>query len=598
MNMNQLTRRRTQVVFGIMLLAVSAVLVQLVRVQYGTYAPIFARRVEVAENLEDEITPTRGLIYDRDGDLLATNAPMYYVEVEIIQLTDTSRREIAGVLSQVLNLPYDDLRNQLEADWEGAEQWRIRLRQTTDAGNNWPIIVDQVVADMLNGFLADPDAPDLSGLDLAPAPQRSYPDGTLMGHVLGFVNQLGEGFFGVEGYYDDWLTGQAITVENGDVPLQASLLPDTPAGVNLVLTIDLDIQQMVTDILAEAIENTGAESGQVIVMDPRNGEILAMTTLPPLDSNNYEPWLPAENDQEEEPVINPIVAGQFEPGSTFKVLTMAAALDAGVVAPDDIFVDEGVIEVGGVEIRNWNGGKWGPQTMTGCMQHSLNVCLANIAVNRLHATLFYEYMQAFGMGQLTGVDLAGEVAGQIRTPRHPEWTDADLGTNSFGQGISVTPMQLITAVAAVANDGVMVQPHVVRTVVGPEGEYWPQTIVLGQPISAETAHTLTAMLNESLNGETNFAQVTGYQLAGKTGTAQIPDEFGYDPTWTIASFIGWGPISDPAFIVLVRIDRPETSPWGSVVAAPVFRDIVERLVVMLEIPPDDLPQQLAVEQGE
>jgi len=144
----------------------------------------------------------------------------------------------------------------------------------------------------------------------------------------------------------------------------------------------------------------------------------------------------------------------------------------------------------------------------------------------------------------------------------------------------------------------MVQPHVVRTVVGPEGEYWPQTIILGQPISAEAAHTLTAMLNESLNGETNFAQVNGYQLAGKTGTAQIPDEFGYDPTWTIASFIGWGPISDPRFIVFVRIDRPETSPWGSVIAAPVFRDIVERLVVMLEIPPDDLPQQLAVEQGE
>ncbi|MBN2556963.1 MAG: penicillin-binding protein 2 [Anaerolineales bacterium] len=597
MNMNQLSIRRIQVVFGLMLAFVLAIVAQLIRVQYGPYAPIFAKRVEVSENLADEITPIRGLIYDRDGDLLATNAPMYYVEVEIIQLTDTSRREIAGVLSQILNLPFDDLRNQLETDWEGAEQYRIRLRRTTENGSNWPIIVDQVVADMLNGFLADPDAPDLSGLDLEPAPQRSYPVGTLMGHVLGFVNQLGEGFFGIEGFYDDWLTGQAITVENGAIPLQASLLPDTPAGVNLVLTIDLDIQQMVTNILAEAIEDSGAESGQVIVMDPRNGEILAMTTLPQLDSNDYAPWLPEDN-VEEEPVINPIVAGQFEPGSTFKVLTMAAALDSGVVEADDVFVDNGMIEVGGVQIRNWNNGRWGPQTMTGCLQHSLNVCLANIAVNKLHAPLFYDYMEAFGMGQLTGIDLAGEVAGQMRTPRHPEWTDADLGTNSFGQGISVTPIQLVTAVAAIANDGVMVQPHVVRTVVGPEGEYWPQTIILGQPISAEAAHTLTAMLNESLNGETNFAQVSGYQLAGKTGTAQIPGEFGYDPTWTIASFIGWGPVSDPRFIVFVRIDRPETSPWGSVIAAPVFRDIVERLVVMLEIPPDDLPQQLAVEQSE
>jgi len=599
MSLRALSRQRIKVIFGIMLLFTVAIIVQLIRVQYGPYAPVFAKRVEVAEALENEVTPTRGLVFDRDGDLLATNAPMYYVEVEIIQLTPTSRREIAGVLSQVLNLPYDDLRNQLEADWEGAEQYRIRLRRTTESGNNWPIIVDQVVADMLNAFLADPDAPDLSGLDLVPAPQRSYPVGALIGHVMGFVNQLGEGYFGIEGYYDDWLTGQAILVDSGDVPLQASRLPDTPAGVNLVLTLDLDIQQMVTDILAEAIEDSGAESGQVIVMDPRNGEILAMVAIPQLDPNNYEPWLPEDGEgEEEEPVINPIVAGQFEPGSTFKVLTMAAALDAGVIEPDDIFVDEGVIEVGGVQIRNWNGGKWGPQTMTGCMEHSLNVCLAYIAVEKLHANLFYEYMEAFGIGQLTGIDLAGEVAGQMRTPRHPEWTDADLGTNSFGQGISTTPIQLVTAVGAIANGGVMVQPHLVRTVVGPEGEYWPQTTVLGQPISAEAAETLTRMLQESLEGETNFARVAGYQIAGKTGTAQIPDEFGYDPTWTIASFIGWGPLSDPRFVVLVRIDRPESSPWGSVVAAPVFHDIVERLVVMLELPPDDLPQDLAAEQVE
>jgi len=597
MSLRNLSRQRIKVLFGIMLLFVLAIMVQLVRVQYGPYAPVFAKRVEVAESLSDEVVPVRGLIYDRDGDLLAVNAPMYYVEVEIIQLTPASRREIAGVLSQVLNLPYDDLRNQLEADWEGAEQYRIRLRMTTEAGNDWPIIVDQVVADMLNAFLADPEAPDLSGLDLVPAPQRSYPVGALAGHVMGFVNQLGEGFFGVEGYYDDWLTGQGISVQGGTVPLQASRLPDTPAGVNLVLTLDLDIQQMVTDILSQAIDDSGAESGQVVVMDPNNGEILAMVALPQLDSNHYEPWLP-EDEEEEEPVINPIVAGQFEPGSTFKVLTMAAALDADVVEPDDIFVDEGVIEVGGVQIRNWNGGKWGPQTMTGCMEHSLNVCLAHIAVDELHANQFYAYLEAFGMGQLTGIDVAGEVSGQIRTPRHPEWTDADLGTNSFGQGISTTPIQLVTAVGAIANEGVMVQPHLVRTVVGPEGEYWPQTTVLGQPVSAEAAEQLTQMLYESLQGETNFARVEGYQLAGKTGTAQIPDEFGYDPTWTIASFIGWGPVSDPQFVVLVRIDRPETSPWGSVIAAPVFRDIVERLVVMLAIPPDDLPQGLVAGQVE
>jgi len=179
----------------------------------------------------------------------------------------------------------------------------------------------------------------------------------------------------------------------------------------------------------------------------------------------------------------------------------------------------------------------------------------------------------------------------LRTPRHPDWTESDLGTNSFGQGVSLTPIQLLTAVGAVANGGVMVQPHVVRAVVGPEGVYWPKTTILGRPISAETAETLSLMLSESLGGETHFAHVDEYTLVGKTGTAQIPTEYGYDPRWTVASFVGWGPLEDPRFSVLVRLDKPESSPWGSVVAAPVFRQIVERLVVMMEIPPDQIREK-------
>ncbi|MGB3400916.1 MAG: penicillin-binding protein 2, partial [Candidatus Deferrimicrobiaceae bacterium] len=374
---------------------------------------------------------------------------------------------------------------------------------------------------------------------------------------------------------------------------------DPPAGVNLVLTIDLDIQQMVEDILRKSLEDSGAESGQIIVMDPKTGEILALAIQPALDPNNYEPWLEIQGveadklGETEELVINPAVGGQFEPGSTFKVLTMAAAIDAGVVTPEDEYLDTGVIEVGGVRIRNWNGGAWGPQTMVGCMQHSLNVCLAYVASEKLGAPLFYQYLEAFGIGRGTGIDVAGEVPGQLRTPRHPEWTEADLGTNAFGQGVSVTPVQLLAAVGAIANEGVMLQPHVVRAVVGPEGAYYPKPTVLGRPISAETAEVMTRMLSQSLDGETTLAHVNGYELAGKTGTAQIPNERGYDDRWTIASFVGWGPVVDPQFIVLVRIDKPEISPWGSVVAAPVFRDVVERLVTMLEIPPDHVREQLA-----
>ncbi len=592
--------RRVSVLLVIMGMSALAMFIQLIRVQFGPYAPVFSTWIEAAEDNEDEIEPVRGLIYDRDGDLLATNVPMYYLEVEVFQLTQASRKQIAAVLARTLALPYEDLNNQLNTDWGSLGQYRIRLTRDVDGGERWPITIDQVAADVLKSFLLDPDAPDLSGLKPVPAPKREYPASALAGHVLGFVNQEGKGYFGIEGFYDNWLGGKAITVERGYIPPEARIQPDTPAGVNLVLTLDLDIQQMTDDILRKAIEDSGSEAGQIIVMDPRNGEILAMAILPSLDPNNYEPWLEelgvdAEDleTEEDELVINPAVGGQYEPGSTFKILTMAAAIDAGVIEPEDQFIDRGLIEVGGVKIRNWNGGAWGPQTMVGCIQHSLNVCLAYVASEKLGIAPFYEYLTAFGMGRVTGIDLSGEVSGQMRTPRNPEWTEADLGTNSFGQGISVTPVQLMAAVGAVANEGVMVQPHIVRAVVGPEGAYWPKPTTLGRPISAESAKTITEMLVQSIEGETRYAHVNGYEIAGKTGTAQIPTENGYDDRWTIASFIGWGPVADPRFLVLVRLDKPESSPWGSVVAAPVFRDVVERLVAMLEIPPDSVREQIA-----
>jgi len=592
------SRRRIKLIFVFIGIVVIAMVVQLIRVQFGPYAPAFAAIESFIAEQVDKVQPSRGLIYDRDGRLLASNVPLYYLEVEIRQLTPDSKKQIAATLSRALVLPYEDLYAQLERDWADEGQFRIRLTREISSDKRWPITVDQIAAEMLKGFLADPEAPDLSGMELFPAPNREYPAGQLAGHVIGFANQEGRGFFGVEGYYDDWLTGKSITVERGYIPIEARLRPDPPAGVNLVLTIDLDIQQMVESVLEERIESTKSESGQVIVLDPNTGEILAMASWPPLNPNHYEPWLLWDEGlddevegEEDEPVINPAVAGQYEPGSTFKVLTMAAAIDAGVVTPDDEYIDTGEIEVGGHSIRNWNNRAWGIQTMRGCIEHSLNVCLAYVASEKLGTSMFYEYLKAFGIGQLTGIDLAGEVPGLLRTPRHPDWTEPDLGTNSFGQGVSVTPIQLLTAISAVANEGVMVQPHMVRAVVGPDGVYWPKTTVLGRPISAETAETLNQMLAETLDGETNFAHVDGYKLAGKTGTAQIPIEYGYDPRWTVASFVGWGPIDDPQFIVLVRLDKPEISPWGSVVAAPVFREIVERLVVMMEIPPDHIREQ-------
>jgi cell division protein FtsI/penicillin-binding protein 2 len=585
----RLFRRRVTIVFAAMGVVALALVIQLIRVQFGPYAPVFAKRAEAISGGTEDVLPVRGMIYDRDGRLLATNEWRYYTEIEAQRLSPLSRREIATVLSELLALPFDDLYDQLTHDWVAEGRFRVRLTYQ-DGPDRWPVTVDQVAADVINSFLADPEAPDLSGLDLTRTPRRVYPSGALAGHVLGFVNQEGKGFFGVEGYYDEWLSGKPITIERPLIPPEARLQPDPPAGVNIVLTIDTDIQQMVEVTLQRAVEHTKSVSGQIMVMDPRNGEILALAAWPELDPNNYEPWLVEE--EEEQPVISPAVAGQFEPGSTFKVLTMGAALDAGAIEPEDVFIDTGEIEVGGHIIRNWDGEAWGPQTMVGCLEFSLNVCLAHVAAEELGAAMFYQYLADFGIGQLTGVDMAGEVGGKLRTPRHPEWTEADLGTNSFGQGVSVTSIQLLAAAGALANEGVMMQPHFVRQVVGPNGVYWPQPTVLGRPISPQAAETLGQMLAESIQGETRFAVVAGYELAGKTGTAQIPTEYGYDPRWTIASFLGWGPVSDPRFVVLVRLDRPRTSPWGSEVAAPVFQSVVRRLVVLLEVPPDAFREQV------
>ncbi len=585
-------RPRIAVVLVMMGVVAAGLVVQLVRVQFGPYAPVFAARNEYTAKRLERIVPRRGLIYDRGGHLLAANASFYYAEIEVRQLTERSTQEIPGVLSKLLVLPFEDLHAQLARDWASEDQFRIRITRSQE-NERLPLTVDQTVADVINGFLADPEAPDLSGLSLVPAPRRVYPAGALAGHILGFVNLEGEGFFGIEGYYDDWLSGKSITVQRSLIPPEARLQPEPPAGVNLVLTIDLEIQQMVENVLAGAIKTSGSESGEIIVMHTSSGEILAMAAWPALDPGTYQPWL--EDETGEEPVITPAVAAQYEPGSTFKVLTMAAALDAGVVSPDTEFIDTGVIEVGGHTITNWDRGAWGPQTMIGCMLNSLNVCLAHVASEKLGASLLYSYLTEFGLGQLTGVDLAGEVPGQFRTPRHPLWTESDIGTNSFGQGVSVTPVQLIAAIGSVANGGVMVQPHLVREVVGPQGVYWPKTTVLGRPIKPETAGTLTEMLRQSLEGETQYGRVAGYELAGKTGTAEIPTDFGYTTSGTVASFIGWGPLPNPEFIVLVRLDKPQTAPWGSVVAAPIFQEVVERLVVFLNIPPDDIRAAMSAE---
>jgi cell division protein FtsI/penicillin-binding protein 2 len=359
-----------------------------------------------------------------------------------------------------------------------------------------------------------------------------------------------------------------------------------------VLTIDRDIQAMVQEELEQALEWSGAEGGTIIVADPETGDILGMASTPFFDSNKY--WTYEETFPGPTP-YNRAIGDAYEPGSVFKVITMAAALDAGVVEPTTTYTDSsGVFWVENTwPIYNWDGGAWGEQTMLGCMQHSLNVCLAHVAVDLLEEDLFYEYVQAFGFGRSTGIDLAGEANYPLRLPDNNQWVVLDLATNSFGQGIAVTPIQMVAAVSAIANDGKMMAPHVVRSVVDDGQQYNIAPQVISSPISAETAHTLTDMLTVALEEEASGALVEGYSLAGKTGTGEIPTELGYTSTQTNTSFVGWGPSDDPQFVVYVWLEKPTISKWGSEVAAPVFHDVVEKLVVLMKIPPDNVRFELS-----
>ena len=255
------------------------------------------------------------------------------------------------------------------------------------------------------------------------------------------------------------------------------------------------------------------------------------------------------------------------------------------------YFDTGYIEVGGVGITNWNRAAWGQQDMTGLLQHSLNVGAAWLST-QMGPQKFYDYMTAFGIGQATNIDLGGEATGNLKRPGDENWYESNIGTNAFGQGVATTPIQLLTAISAVANQGAMMQPHVLEQVVDGGSVHTTRPQVLGRPISADMANTLSNMLAVSVEREASSALLPGYRLAGKTGTAQIPIPGGYDQVKTITSFVGWGPVDDPKFIVLIKLDKPSASIWGGETAAPVFGELVKRLVVLMKIPPDDVRHKL------
>ncbi|MEA3326236.1 MAG: penicillin-binding protein 2 [Chloroflexota bacterium] len=570
-----------------------AIIVQLVRINYTPHAKELIAKSEDYLGFSKTIFPARGTIYDRSGNILATNQIGYELGIDLKDVNDPE--SIAFATASIL----EDLDYVVIFEIANTEQRVMENRYYTISS----YISEEKIRELerleeayaLRRMETKSTKPNLDGLIWTPMQQRAYPEGTLAANVLGFYNyffrETAQGVHGVEETYNRLLTGKPETIYVPNDPYLVEEIPEINPGASLVLTIDREIQKMLEDTLSEAINWSGAEGGTIIVADPETGEILGMASTPFFDPNAYWDY------KETFPGITPYnraVGTTYEPGSVFKIITMAAALDSGVVTPETTYVDAtGVYWVSNTwPIYNWDGGAWGEQTMTGCMQYSLNVCLAHIAIDLLEEDLFYDYVQAFGFGRSTGIDLAREANYPLRLPDNNQWVVLDLATNSFGQGIAVTPIQMVAAVSAVANEGKMMLPHVVRSIVDQGQQYNVNPQVVNTPISAETSEVLTQMLSYGLEEEASDALVDGYSLAGKTGTGDIPTEFGYTSELTNASFVGWGPSDDPKFVVYVWLEKPTISKWGSVVAAPVFHDVVEQLVVLLKIPPDDIRKSL------
>jgi len=564
-----------------------AILVQMVRIQTSPQADDFRALNNMYEGEWHTIFPPRGEIYDRNGHLLAGNQTVYEVGVNLAAADSPDAvANIATVLNTVLGLDYGLVHSAtIEAP----------------ANASYAFITDFVSPDKvaeleaLRSLPADSSktgaaSPGLAAISFIPHLARSYPEGSLASNVLGFVTQEGRGYFGVEEKYNDLLAGQPETVWVPSDPNLAEEMPRVPAGTDLILTLDREVQSATEQILDNALATTGADNGVIIVMDPKTGDILGMAGTPRLNLNEFWNYSKIYANGAD---FNRAISAQYEPGSVFKILTMSAAVDSGTVAPSTTFFDPGVYEIGGAYIANWDGGAWGQQDMIGCLTHSLNVCLSWVA-DQMGPDVFYTAMQKFGLGRPTGIDLAGEAAGRLKLPGDSDWYLVDLGTNSFGQGVAVTPIQMVMAASALANDGKMVVPHVLYGMVTNGRQYNTPAQIAGTPITAQTARTATEMLAQSLERGEGTVELPGYRVAGKTGTAQIPGTNGaYLSDATNASFVGWGPADDPQVLIYVWLERPEQSEWASIVAAPVFQEVFEKVAVLLGIPPDAMRRSLA-----
>jgi len=557
-------------ILTLMALVLSAYLVLFARLTYWqVWRHSDMARLAAAYH-DDTITlpAVRGNILDRNGALLVTNTPVFSVFASPDQISAAERQDIATRLAPVLQLSGSDIQLKL-----ATTRKFVYLARRVPAS----------VAQQLDGLR-------LPGIGKIAETERAYVDGGVAGtslaaNLLGFANDAGQGNYGIEGYYNKVLAGQdgfEATVRdlaNQPIVLSDRQRRDPVNGATLQLSLDGTIQVVAERALADGVQKYQAESGSLIIMEPATGRIVGWADAPSYDANDFATTPAAQ-------FMDPIASGLYEPGSVMKVVTLSGALDVHAIAPDTRFNEPGVAVVGGVAIRNWDNRAHGNVTMTQVLENSLNV--GAIKAEQLEGTdRFYQSLQRFGIGTPTGVDVAAEASAPLRD--FPRWKPVELATAAFGQGVSTTPIAMLAAVNAVATGGALVWPHVVDAVIDGQGVRHPVAPrVIRQIISPKAALQMQQMMVGVVEHGSGFAaRIDGFknQIAGKTGTASIPENGSYSKDSTIGSFVGFVPADHPQFIMMVIVRKPKVLFEGAYVAAPIWKAVASAVITQWQIAP-------------
>jgi len=524
---------------------------------------LFANTYSADYTTTEKISAERGKVLDRNHDPIAINQTKYllYARPQEIKNKD----EVVEKIDENLHI--------------GEATISARINET----KQWTAVASNVEKEIKEKF----ESMSISGIGFEPQRERFYPEASLAAHLIGFVgkDEKGEqvGYFGVEGYYDRDLAGlSGVLKSERDLfnrPIFSGDQEKVAAqdGRTIVLTIDKSVQLIIKKNLEDAVEQYKAKSGCVIAVKPKTMEVLGLSCLPDFDPTNYY-------DFSEDVFVNWTISSGYEPGSTFKPLVMAAAIEENVLKPTDDFNESGPVEFSGYTIRNWNDKYEGKMDITRILEKSSNVGMTYVG-SKLGKKKLYEYITKYGFGDYTNIDLQGEARGEFRPIE--SWYPIDTATHSFGQGISVTAIQLVRAFSAVVNGGYLMRPYVVKEVIDETGTKEREPQVQRRVLSERTSAIMRKMLVSTVaHAEAKWDIPKGFTFGGKTGTAQIALGGKYDTSKTIASFIGFAPVDDPAFLMLVVIREPGVSSWGSETAAPLFFKIAKELLVYYNIPPD------------